>query len=107
MSDFYLKKGDLLPILSVEVKDYSGSVIDLSGCTVAFNYRLRSGEDITTRVAVVEDAAAGVVQYEWESDDTATEGVYVGEFVVTFSSGKQLTFPQDTTLVYEIVSDIS
>jgi hypothetical protein len=43
--------------------------------------------------ATVNNAAGGDVQYDWIVGDTDTPGAYIGEFEVTFGSGKPETFP--------------
>lgn len=108
MIDFYLKKGDLVPILSVALQDADGEVVDLTDASIRFNYQLRYPEgDIVSRTPVIYDADNGIVEYYWEAADTATPGVYNGEFVVTFSDSTEMTFPSRGPFVFEILDDIS
>jgi len=107
MIDFYIKKGDLLPVLRVELNDASDNSVSISGATVAFNYKLRTnGSSVVNRSAIIEDETNGIVQYPWVSGDTSTLGIYNGEFVVTFAGGKQTTFPQGNPIVFEVVEEI-
>lgn len=43
--------------------------------------------------AVVEDAAAGQVRYDWVAGDTDTFGEYLGEWEVTRADGSIETYP--------------
>ena len=43
--------------------------------------------------SILSPATAGQVQYTWASGDTDVVGLCKGEFEVTFTDGKTLTFP--------------
>ncbi len=108
MIDFYLKKGDSLPVLRLSLEDSNGDVVDLTDATVAFNYRLRYPEGtVINRSADIYDITGGVVEYYWLSGDVATPGIYNGEFVVTYDGVQEMTFPVKGPFVFEILEDIS
>ncbi len=108
MIDFYIKKGDILPVLHLTLKDANGDALDLTGATVQFNYRLRFPQgDVTTRDADIYDASNGVIEYYWEANDTATPGLYSGEFVVLFDGTEEMTLPAGGQFLFEIIGDIS
>jgi hypothetical protein len=106
MADFVIKKGDRLPALRIEFSDSRGP-IDLTGCSILFNYRKKKNGTLISRNVAIEDASAGVAQYLWQTDDTSEVGVYSAEFIVTFPDSRQLTFPSDSFLIFEIVTEIS
>ena len=106
MIHFSIKKGDTNHVLTTKLcRD--GSVIDLTGATVKF-YMSLHGESVLTVDADcnVSDAENGEVEYTWIAADVDTAGLFEGEFVVTFSSGKIETFPNDQFLFIEIVEDL-
>ncbi len=107
MSDFYLKKGDLLPILQSELSDASG-IIDLSTVTgVYFNYRPRYlSSGAIQRTGFVASVSGGIVEIDWVSLDTAIPGVYYGEWQIIFSNQKQITFPNDSMIIFEITENL-
>lgn len=108
MIDFYLKKGDLVPVLSLTLQDADGEVVDLTGAIVQFNYQLRNPEgSVINRYPIIYDAENGIIEYYWEAADTSTIGIYNGEFVVTFDDNTQMTFPARGPFVFEILDDVS
>lgn len=107
MIDFVIKQGDTLPILEAAFTDSVGA-IDLTNASVDFFYRLKNST--STPVSgnmTVTDPLAGEATYFWTTGDTITPGMYVGEFVVTFPTTKQLSFPTDSFIVFEVVKDIN
>jgi len=107
MIDFYLKKGDVLPVLRVQLQDSNEENINLSGCLVNFNYKLRPSGDIITRTGSVYDASQGIAQYSWVSGDTSVKGFYEGEFLVTFPDSNQMTFPPGNNFIFAVIEDVS
>jgi hypothetical protein len=108
MTDFYIKKGDILPIITVEIRDINGLPVDLTDTTVEFHYRLMvKGSAVVIRTADVTDAVNGLVQYVWTTGDSSAAGVFKGEFIVTFAAtGGQMSFPQDSFLIFEVEEDV-
>jgi hypothetical protein len=107
MIDFSIKKNDTLPALKLQFKNDNSVPINLSGCSIVFNYRLRqSNSFVVSRSVPVEDPLNGIAQYVWVNGDTDNLGVYIGEFVITFPSGKELTFPEDTYIIFEVVDNV-
>src|SRR4051812_10142951 len=108
MIDFTIKKGDRLPAIKFSLKEKDGSAMNLANCSIVFNYSLKaSGSTVVSRTVLIEDASLGTAQYEWVAADTDTVGVYQGELVITFNSGRELTLPANGYIIYEIVDDIS
>lgn len=110
MIDFYVKRGDTSPALQVQLVDIDDQLIEISGSSVYFNYRLRnnitSGSPVSKQ-STIYSAESGLVEHYWESGVTDTAGLYNGEFVVCFEDGSQSTFPPGGPFVFEIVEDVT
>jgi len=98
---FYVKKGDTLPIVLVQLTDATGDYLNLTGATVRFKMRPAGGGDYQVdAAATIVDAATGKVSYTFTADDTDTVGDYFVEWIVTIGGTTQ-TVPTDT---YRIVT---
>lgn len=68
---------------------FGGDVVDLTGSTVTFFMRPVDGTTIkATGAAGITDQHNGGVQYEWQSGDTDTQGVFAAWWRVNFVGGK-------------------
>ncbi len=108
MSDFYIKKGDRLPLLRAELSDVNGAV-NLSGTNVQFIYRNRTrvGNPVTGSANIVSHVS-GVVEYVWGTGDVSAAGAYICEWRVTYTgNSKVLSFPNDSYLSFDIVDNLS
>lgn len=95
---FYIKQGNLLPILDATLYDGVG-VVDLTSAGVNFVMKDPATGTVKVNAAcTIVSATGGHVQYVWAGTDTNTALVYQGEFQVTFASGKIETFPNDEYL---------
>jgi len=104
---FYIKRGDTSPALRYTLLP---SPIDLTGATVRFSMRMRgqNAPEIDRVLAQIESpATAGVVLYNWQSGDTATDGERECEFEVTYADGSIETFPNYSFETVQIGGDIS
>lgn len=108
-TDFSIKQGDRAPYLRRILEDATGNALDLSGLTVKFYMRnAYTGITVVNAASVVIiDALTGVVEYRWDSDDTAFTGHYLGEFKVTIGSGILETFPNDTYIHIRVFQGLS
>ena len=105
MADFYIAQNDLLPSLKAILLDTDGKTpIDLTGCDVAFRIQLADGTGTVFGgdCEIVGDPTEGVVQYDWQAGNTAKDGVYRAEWVVTFLDGKMMTWPNSKYVWVEI-----
>lgn len=96
--DFFLTVGDRLPVISATLLDPAGNPVDLTGVQgVAFTMALsdRSADAITGAAPPAGDPTTGGVAYAWADGDTLVAGDYDIEWTVTFSDGRQMTFPND------------
>lgn len=105
MQSFVIKRGDTLPSLQATLEDVSGAV-NLTGATVQLRVwssvttvdsngceTTVPGSSVFTKAGVVVDAVTGKVAYNWASGDTANTGLFLGEFVATFTGGAKQSFP--------------
>ena len=114
MSDFTIKRNDLLPTLEAILKDADGNPVDLTDATdVVFHMREEEGAGLKIDgVAASFDAnpATGKVIYAWRTNgnkDTDTSGLFLAEFEVTWTGGKIQTFPSQGYISIQIVDDLS
>jgi hypothetical protein len=107
------KRGDVLPAIRRTLAYSDGSVQQLTGAHVRFimypsinhTRKAESGTPIIG-VATIVDVDAGTVEYEPTSQDTATAGLYFGEFEVVTAAGKRVTFPNDGYVEVTILDDL-
>ena len=86
--------GDRLTPISATLTQ-NGSVVDLTGKTVAFRMITAAGTVIIDNAAAtVVSAAAGTVSYSFAAVDVATVGTYYGWWIV-ISGGLSDHFPHD------------
>jgi hypothetical protein len=102
MADFFLARGDRSPSLAATLDSEVGS---LSGCTVTFTMRhaVDGVVKINAAAAVILDASARTVRYDWGATDTDTAGTYKAVWHVTYASTLRTTVPCPTPHVIEIV----
>lgn len=103
MARFFIKRGDRLPKLELAclradpLNPRIQVPADLTGCTAAFH--MKSAYAIIAAVpkaaVVMSPATAGIVQYAWDADDTATAGDFFAEIEVLHPGGFRETFPND------------
>jgi hypothetical protein len=111
MADFTIKRNDLLPVLEAILKDADGNPVDLTNATACdFHMRLESTQamKITDGSCTFDaDRLTGKVSYPWTGTDTDTEGVFLGEFSVTWTGGKEQSFPSTGYINIEITEDLA
>lgn len=109
MSEATLKTGDTGRALAATLRYADGQAIDLTGCTVVFAMRQASASYAAVYAAatVDTDPTSGKVTFDgWGSSDLDTAGAYLAEFVVTDSSGGEITVPSDGYLPVRILPGI-
>ena len=105
---WYVKRNDTYGNVTEQLLDENLSPVNLTGCTVKFNMRLKTAATAKVSAsASIVNAATGTVQYQWQSTDTDTAGEYRAEWQVTFASGRVQTYPNSTYNTIYILSDLA
>ncbi len=89
---FRMNTGDLQPYLQATLLNPDNTPVNLTDATVLF-IMSQKGITLLSRAAIIVNAAAGVVQYNWQPGDTNQYGSCKGVFVVTFLANLTQTFP--------------
>jgi len=103
--DVTLKSTGALPGgLSASKKYFVVSVV---GTAIKLS-EAKGGAPITTTSAGTgtHTLIVGAVTYDWSATDTDTPGTYHAQIEAT-TAGKRLTFPNDSNIVIEVLSDLS
>lgn len=106
MDTFYIKQNDRREPIERILLGSDRLPTDLTGATVKFLMRNVAGAVIVDAAGTIVSAAAGHVRYSWGAGDTATSGVYQGEFEVTFGDGTKQTWPNGEYIVVTVVDDV-
>ena len=99
MATFTLKRGDTAPALRYALIP---DTLDLTGGTVVFNVRRL----LDRRPATIVTASPPVVEYQWQTGDLDSAGLFLAEFEVTYPDGRVETFPPDNSLSVHVMSDL-
>jgi hypothetical protein len=95
-------QNDTLPVINATIVDQDGNAVDLTSATVKF-YMVNSETGVAKidgHLCSIISAVDGTVRFSWESTDTDVVGNYLGEFEVTFPSGKiQTGFKQISIVI--------
>ena len=106
MAKFYIKRNDTSPAIQTSLKDENKDPIDLTDCDVKFLMG-RPGESPKVNAsATIVDAPNGLVKYNWQPQDTDTEGTFYAEFEVTYPNSSKETFPNKDYISIYVASDI-
>jgi len=107
MSDFYLKKSDILPAIRAHLSDSNGYV-NLSGSNCFFIYKdMRATGSAVTGTATIVSAISGLVEYAWASGASPGVGTYYAEWRAGLPGGKQMSFPNDGHISFQIFDSLS
>ena len=111
MATFHIKEGDISQSIAYVL---SPDTIDLTGASVRFNMAdRRCNVKINRASATITDNGTGAaggtptVQYDWQTADTDTSGVYIAEWEVTCAERTVESFPHDGYISVEIDEDIA
>lgn len=103
---FWIKQGDTKPDLVVRLQRGNGTYPDLIGATVTFVMKdWIGGERKVERLSQINDEEH-LARHQWIAADTDTPGRYNGEFVVTYNSGGEETFPTKDYIIVEVTSEL-
>lgn len=107
---YTIKRGDTAPSLRATLLQGNKAVIDLTDCSVAFHMRPARGQSAGGSVsgpARIVTAARGQVAYDWRDGDTDIQGLFRGEFEITFGDGSRQTIPSDGYIDIEVLGDLA
>jgi len=108
VTDFWIKRGDTLPIVSGYLVGADGARPNLTGATVLAKMRnARTGAVVFSTAATITDAPNAGISYSWASGDTTNTLEGQLEFEVTFPSTKVESFPNPGFISVHITSDVS
>lgn len=108
-STISVRSGDILAIPAV-LANPDGSVLNLTGKTVAFQmYPKAGGTLIVNGAAAITNAAGGAVTYTGTAADTALAGQFTGYFMVTTPGAAPVAYPADgvTVAIYPVVGALA
>ena len=83
--------------------------LDLTGVSSAtFTMRNNCGDiKIMAKTAQIVSFSGGVIQYNWEEEDTNDSGLFEAEFQLIYADGKRLSIPQIGAIKIEIENDVN
>lgn len=104
MATFHIKEDDESPTLQTTLKNSAGTAVNLTGSSIVMNMKRvgATSRTINGQAVTQDDAANGVISYQFSDTETAVHGVYRAEFVVTYSGGRQETFPNEGYTIIQI-----
>lgn len=105
MASFTIVQNDTAPPITATLTA-GGTAVDLSGASVVFELTSRAGDVIVESAAVVDDATAGEVSYQWVTGDTAVMvDHYRARWKVTFADATIRHFPSPGYTTVHVVGD--
>ena len=112
-NEFHLKRNDTLPSLKIQLIDRSclGSKVpyDMDSVTaVTFTMKNDCGDiKIMAKDAQVISYSGGVIQYNWDAEDTSDSGLFYGEFQMFYLDGRRMSIPQIGSIKIDIEKDVN
>lgn len=93
--EFTIRQNDTSEALSAVLNDSVNTVFSLAGCVIVFSMRsfITGLVKISRASVTIVNPTTRTVKYIWAAGDTSIAGEFYGEFEVTFTDGKVLTFP--------------
>lgn len=104
---FFIKQNDTSPTIRATLRGSDGNTLNLSNSTVSFIMKRNSGDTTIQGSAIFFDAAEGIVEYEWQTGDTAVAGTYKAAFKLTYSDGRIETFPNTGSIEVTIQPQVA
>jgi hypothetical protein len=108
--DFYIKKGDLLPVIeAILMNDDNDAPLDLTNATsVKFNmWRPGESQYKVSAACTIINTVGGQVRYSWQGTDTSVSGDFDAEFEITWTDTKKTTVPNHKFLYVRIRGDLA
>ncbi len=113
--DFTIKRGDTASRIQATLENSGGTAVSVQNASILMKMAPISGGTLTVAGAAIIDqvgdgsgtaGAMGQVHYNWGTTDTATAGLYCGEWEVTFASGAVQTFPNGDPFLINVPDDL-
>lgn len=102
-----IKQGDCEPGLRMRLINEDGEPMDLMGFQVEARIRsTTTGDKIVDGAISLIDARNGIVEYDWNTNDTQNAGIYEGEVTAYDSQGCIITFPNSSYFNIQIMERI-
>lgn len=103
-ADFVVRQGDTASALTDQLLDAAGVAVNLTGATVTLTLVPLAGDTalVNNGAATIPTPLEGRVSRAWGAGETATPGLYLGSWRVTFSNGSIQTFPNSGFFLVEI-----
>lgn len=107
LSGDVLKQNDRLPYFRAILLNDDGSAVNLTGSLVRFFLLdVATGYLKVSSNMINEDAANGIVRYEWLASNTDIPGTFRGECEITFPDTRRLTVPDGGYVQIKILEDL-
>ena len=109
MPDYWIKANDRAPSIQATLS-VGGTPVDLSASGTAVKFIMApspGGTPTVNATAVIVDATHGIVRYDWAAGDTVKPGNYEAEWQITWSDGREQTFPTLGYHAIDIVADLN
>jgi hypothetical protein len=108
MADFSVKQGDTAPAFTDTLTYSDGSTVNLAGSAVQFVMRTlwSALPQVQAAATITNPTNPATVSYTPTAVDSAIPGAYMGNWIVTFSSGAVMTFPTVGYLSIEVEENL-
>lgn len=103
---FYIKRGDTLPPLVVDLAYSDGSPLNLAGATGRFLMRRLYQTDLVIDADIPLDTDTGTATWNWADGGADIIGRYLAEIEIRFTDGSIQTFPTVGALLIHVVKDM-
>lgn len=101
-----LKVGDNAPSLRIQLRDESGAPVNISGETGTIRVKRSDGDDLVVDASVtIFDEDRGIVEYDWQTEDTSNGGVYDAEVEMTDGTAI-ISYPNDHYFAVHIMEKL-
>lgn len=104
--DFYIKRGDTLPPLVVELAYSDGSPVDLTSATGRILMRRIDTSELVLNDEVALAAADSTATWDWVNGGAEIAGEFRVEIEVELAAGLVQTFPTVGQLLIRVVKDL-